>query len=259
MRSVLPGLFLTTLLSACAPQSQVEGLQAQLDECSADLEDRGRQVEKAKSIERKTSRELKEALARLAEAEKVVQEVRLAELYAELGAPVGAELGAVFRTSEGDIHCELWPEVAPETVSNFVGLSRGTREWTDPETEKKRTDPLYSGTIFHRVIEGFMIQGGDPLGTGRGGPGYRFGDEVSEDVVFDQDGLLAMANAGPGTNGSQFFITDEGSKPRHLDGKHTIFGKCKEIDVVHTIATKPKVRDRPVEPVVLRQVDITVN
>ncbi len=118
------------------------------------------------------------------------------------------QLYATFQTSMGEIVVKLLPEKAPKTVENFVGLAEGTKEWTDPRSGAKQKKPLYDGTIFHRVIPEFMIQGGDPLGTGTGGPGYKFGDEIGPDNRFAKPGLLAMANAGPNTNGSQFFITE---------------------------------------------------
>jgi peptidyl-prolyl cis-trans isomerase A (cyclophilin A) len=130
---------------------------------------------------------------------------------------------ATFQTSAGDIVVKLLPEKAPKTVENFLGLAEGTREWSDPKTGQKVKRPLYDGTVFHRVIPDFMIQGGDPLGTGTGGPGYRFADEIGPDNKFDRPGLLAMANAGPNTNGSQFFITEVPTP--HLNRGHTIFGE----------------------------------
>jgi peptidyl-prolyl cis-trans isomerase A (cyclophilin A) len=130
---------------------------------------------------------------------------------------------ATFQTSMGDIVVKLLPEKAPKTVENFVGLAEGTREWTDPRSRQKTKTPLYDGTMFHRVIPDFMIQGGDPLGTGTGGPGYTFADEIGPDNKFTKPGLLAMANAGPGTNGSQFFITEVPTP--WLDKGHTIFGE----------------------------------
>ena len=131
------------------------------------------------------------------------------------------------------------------------------RSWTDPRTGKPSTAPLYDGTIFHRVIPDFMIQGGDPLGNGTGGPGYQFADEVGDFTVFDKPGILAMANSGPDTNGSQFFITE--GTPTHLNGKHTIFGDCQELDVVKKIARVPTgANDRPTTDVVLKKVDIDV-
>ena len=144
-------------------------------------------------------------------------------------------------TSEGALELQLRPDVAPATVANFLEYARAG---------------FFDGTIFHRVIPKFMIQGGDPMGTGRGGPGYRFEDETTPDVVFDAPGLLAMANAGPNTNGSQFFITDR-STPSHLNGKHTIFGQCENLDVVEAIATTERAgRDKPKVDVVLKRVEI---
>jgi len=145
-----------------------------------------------------------------------------------------AEQYATFETSAGKIGVRLLTARAPKTVANFVGLATGTREWTDPRTGKKSKKPLYDGTVFHRVIPNFMIQGGDPKGTGTGDPGYRFEDEVHADDAF-RPGMLAMANSGPNTNGSQFFITEVATA--HLNGKHTIFGEvvC-GLDLVARIA-----------------------
>ncbi len=133
------------------------------------------------------------------------------------------EIYATFKTSMGDIVVKLLPAKAPKTVENFLGLAEGTREWADPRSGQKQKKPLYDGTVFHRVIPDFMIQGGDPLGNGTGGPGYRFADEIGPDNKFDRPGLLAMANAGPNTNGSQFFITEVPTP--HLNKGHTIFGE----------------------------------
>jgi peptidyl-prolyl cis-trans isomerase A (cyclophilin A) len=144
-------------------------------------------------------------------------------------------LHATFKTSLGEIVVKLLPDKAPKTVENFVGLAEGTKEWTDPRSGQKVKKPLYDGTVFHRVIPDFMIQGGDPLGTGTGGPGYRFADEIGPDNRFSRPGLLAMANAGPNTNGSQFFITEVPTP--HLDHGHTIFGEVvKGGDLVPKIA-----------------------
>jgi peptidyl-prolyl cis-trans isomerase A (cyclophilin A) len=142
---------------------------------------------------------------------------------------------ATFQTSLGEIVVKLLPEKAPKTVANFVDLAEGTREWKDPKSGQSVKRPLYDGTVFHRVIPDFMIQGGDPLGTGTGGPGYRFEDEIGADNKFDRPGLLAMANAGPNTNGSQFFITEVPTP--HLNRGHTIFGEVvKGFDLVPKIA-----------------------
>lgn len=162
---------------------------------------------------------------------------------------------ATLVTSMGDIKVRLLEESAPKTVENFVGLATGTKEWTDPKTGKQRTDPLYNETVFHRVIPGFMIQGGDPLGTGMGGPGYKFDDEVEGGPSFDRPGYLAMANAGRNTNGSQFFITVGACT--WLDGKHTIFGKVVEgQEIAEAISKVPSRGDRPAFPPVLNEVVI---
>ena len=156
------------------------------------------------------------------------------------------ELYATLKTNHGDIVVQLFPNHAPKTVSNFTELAEGTQEWIDPRTGQKSTDKLYDGTVFHRVISGFMIQGGDPLGTGTGGPGYQFADEFHPELQFDRPYLLAMANAGPGTNGSQFFIT-VGPTP-HLNRKHTIFGEVADgasREVVDAIAAVPDRRHGP--------------
>jgi peptidyl-prolyl cis-trans isomerase A (cyclophilin A) len=165
-------------------------------------------------------------------------------------------LTAKLRTNRGTVTVRLFPDHAPKTVRNFVDLAEGTREWTDPRTGKPSNAKLYDGTIFHRVIPNFMIQGGDPLGTGTGGPGYKFADEFHPDLTFNRPYLLAMANAGPGTNGSQFFITTVPTP--HLNGRHTIFGEVIEgSDVVDQISKAATGRnDRPVDDVVIESVEI---
>jgi len=156
----------------------------------------------------------------------------------------------------GEIVIKLFSDKTPETVENFTGLASGTREYRDPQTGELTTGRFYDGLIFHRVIDGFMIQGGDPLGTGRGGPGYQFDCEIVEGLSFDRPGILAMANAGPNTNGSQFFITV--SPTPWLDGRHTIFGEVTEgMDYVYEIARTPTgPGDRPAQPVVMERVEI---
>lgn len=171
---------------------------------------------------------------------------------------VAEQLFATLKTSKGDIKVELYPNQAPKTVANFVELAEGSREWTDPRNGEKSKARLYDGTVLHRIIPNFMIQGGDPLGTGTGGPGYRFADEPHPELTFSEPYLLAMANAGPNTNGSQFFITVANTD--WLNFKHTIFGKVADTDsrgVVDTIAAVATgAQDRPVEPIVVETVVI---
>jgi peptidyl-prolyl cis-trans isomerase A (cyclophilin A) len=163
---------------------------------------------------------------------------------------------AAFVTSEGNFTIRLFDQEAPNTVANFVGLAEGTKEWTDPRTNTKVRQPYYDGIIFHRVIDGFMIQGGDPLGQGIGGPGYKFADEFHPSLRHDKAGVLSMANAGPNTNGGQFFITL--APTPHLDNKHSVFGEVASgMDVVSKIgSTRTGPRDRPVQDVVIRSVRI---
>ena len=168
---------------------------------------------------------------------------------------------ATLHTTLGDIKINLFQDQAPKTVRNFVGLADGSKDWTHPKTNSKTNEPLYDGTIFHRVIPGFMIQGGDPLGTGTGGPGYRFEDEFHGELTFDRPYLLAMANSGPGTNGSQFFITV--APTAWLNRKHSIFGEVADQesrDIVDAIAAVPTGgQDRPKENVVINSVTITTD
>ena len=187
-----------------------------------------------------------------------------AAVLTDVKAPVAADLEtytkgiagkgdliATIKTSIGTVRCQLLVDKAPMTVANFVGLATGKKPWLDPKTNKvQKNKPYYDGLIFHRVIPDFMIQGGDPTGTGSSGPGYQFGDETSPDVKM-APGVLAMANAGPSTNGSQFFITE--GAPSYLDGKHTIFGTCKPLDVVSKIArVKRDDSDRPATAVKMK-------
>jgi cyclophilin family peptidyl-prolyl cis-trans isomerase len=173
--------------------------------------------------------------------------------------PASANPIAVFDTTKGKIACELFPDKAPKTVANFIGLAQGTKAWTHPYTGKDMNGtPLYDNTTFHRVIPNFMIQGGDPVGTGSGDPGYRFEDEFSPDLRFDRPGRLAMANSGPGTNGSQFFITEVPTP--HLNDHHTIFGQCDQASVdlvskIARVASDPR-NNKPLEPVTIKHIQI---
>jgi peptidyl-prolyl cis-trans isomerase A (cyclophilin A) len=170
------------------------------------------------------------------------------------GLPAGKQLVATIETSLGKLECNLFDDKAPITVANFVGLARGIRPWKTPggTWEKK---PAYDGTIFHRIIKGFMIQGGDALKNGTGEPGYVIPDEVWEDAVHDRAGLLCMANRGKNTNGAQFFITDAAAA--HLDNGYTIFGECSPEALVHQIASVPVSRERPETPVDIKKITIT--
>ena len=164
---------------------------------------------------------------------------------------------AHFTTSEGKFTIQLFDQDAPRTVENFVGLAEGTKEWTDPRTGRKSTAPYYNGTVFHRVIDAFMIQGGDPLGQGTGGPGYKFADEFSPKRRHAKAGVLSMANSGPNTNGGQFFITLVPTP--WLDDKHSVFGEVTEgMDVVNKIGKTPtsKPGDRPLKPITIESVTI---
>lgn len=166
-------------------------------------------------------------------------------------------IDATLRTSEGDIDVSLYDQQVPRTVANFVGLATGERPWDDPESGQSLTDtPLYDGVEFHRIIDGFMIQTGDPTGTGRGGPGYSFDDEFVDDLGHDDAGVLSMANSGPNTNGSQFFITLD--EQPHLDGRHAVFGHVTDgMDVVRAIGNvETDADDRPTDPVLLEGVTI---
>jgi peptidyl-prolyl cis-trans isomerase A (cyclophilin A) len=164
---------------------------------------------------------------------------------------------AHFETSMGTFTVELFEDKTPKTVANFIELAQGTKEWTHPKTGEKHKTPYFDGLIFHRIIEGFMIQGGDPLGEGYGGPGYQFEDEFHPELRHDKGGMLSMANAGPNTNGSQFFITL--APTPHLDRKHSVFGTVVQgLDVIDEIGrVKTDRNDRPVKPVVIEKVRIS--
>lgn len=167
-----------------------------------------------------------------------------------LPVPVGVELV----TSLGTVDCTLEPAWAPLSVANFLALASGSAPWVDPSTGETTTRPLYDGTVFHRVVPGFLVQGGDPTGTGTGGPGYVLPEEPTA-AVFDRPGLLGLANKGPNTTGSQFFVTL--GPARHVDGQYSVIGHCDDLDVLHRIAAVPRgERNRPEDPPVLRAVRV---
>ena len=233
-------------LAACGPPPE---LLAERDALA-------QQVDRLEGAQARLEKEVETAHARIRGLERDLSTARQEVALARIGVGPGDALAVAFDTTLGQIRCSLFPAEAPITVANFVQLAEGTRTWTDPRTREETHSRLYDGTVFHRVIPKFMIQGGDPLGTGIGGPGYQFDDETSSDVRFDAPGMLAMANSGPDTNGSQFFITDR-STPHHLDGKHTIFGQCQDLDVVEAIATvETGAANKPRTPVVVRTVRI---
>lgn len=167
------------------------------------------------------------------------------------------KLMATIHTTMGDLHCELFEKRAPLTVANFVGLARGLKAWQDPATREAMVGiPLYQDVLFHRVIPKFMIQGGDPLGRGTGNPGYRIQDEFHPELKHDKPGLLSMANSGPNTGGSQFFVTEVPTP--HLDNRHAIFGRCEEVELIKKISGVPRgAMDRPKEPVMIKKIVIS--
>lgn len=228
-------------------------LEQRLQALESDKKDLELQLNSQRGELARAERRAREAEARAQKLEQEISSARVEAVRADLGLKPGEKLYATFKTSMGDLVTELYVDQAPLTVQNFVQLAEGKKEWTDPVTREKTTRPLYDGTKFHRVIPDFMIQGGDPLGTGIGGPGYRFGDEFHPELKHDRPGRLSMANAGPNTNGSQFFIT-EGPTP-HLDRRHSIFGQVIDgQDLVAKIARVPKASgDRPKDDVVLKR------
>ena len=220
-------------------------LSLSLGACTAELKEENNELEEKLQA---TQTELKKAQTennklRVAAADQEVA-AQKAETAEALNVATEGGMWARFDTSMGSILCELEPNKAPRTVANFVELAEGTKEWTHPKTKAKEKRPLYDGLIFHRVIPKFMIQGGDPLGVGRGGPGYKFADEFHPDLRH-KPGTLSMANSGPNTNGSQFFITEVATA--HLDDRHSVFGYCEPLQVIKDIARVPTSRgNRPV-------------
>ena len=249
------GLMVMAALLAfgCGDTAELERVKQERDALEGQISELKKELEASKRKLAAAKRDGKRGGARATAPDTA----RVAKARETLGLKEGQTLHATFKTSMGDIACELWPEKAPITVENFVGLAEGTKAWTDPRTnEKQEGVALYDGTIFHRVIKNFMIQGGDPLGSGRGGPGYKFEDEVWPDLKFDREGLLAMANAGPRTNGSQFFITT--SKPMHLNMRHTIFGSCdlETVRKIEAVELGGPQGSTPTTPVVVNTIDV---
>jgi peptidyl-prolyl cis-trans isomerase A (cyclophilin A) len=246
-------LTLPLMGQSCENQETV----ARADKAEAEVQSCKNQVTKLQQEIARLQRSFRDAERKLskleAAADAASREDAIKQVGDSLGVKPGQKLIATLQTSMGDIHCELFWDKVPKTVENFVLLARGGKEWTHPRTREKSTNPLYSGTIFHRVIPNFMIQGGDPLGTGTGNPGYRFADEFHPDLKHTGPGVLSMANSGPNTNGSQFFITEKATP--HLDGRHSVFGQCEEVDLVNQIARVPRgPNDKPNEDVVLKKV-----
>ena len=248
-RLPLPALLLLVLGAALA------GCTAELKEEMNSLED---QLEALRDELRVAEAERDRLLVVVEDLEQDLSNYALAEAA---GLDPNEEIWAELDTSMGDILCELAPDKAPATVANFVGLAEGTKRWTHPGTGRPMEQPLYDGTIFHRVLPGFMIQGGDPLGTGMGGPGYRIDDEFHPELRH-QPGALSMANSGPDTGGSQFFITEVATP--HLDGRHAVFGQCEPLSLIRDIGRVPvrppgaagEETSRPVQDVVLEKLSI---
>lgn len=240
-------LLLSVLLAGC---------DAELKEQANELE---AEVATLESQVRVQEAQIHDMERQLDTCQKEVARKAVNEILDEVGVAPDMPLHAVLHTDLGDIHIELLPSIAPRTVANFVGLAEGTRDWTDPRTEQDVSGvPLYRDVTFHRVIPGYIVQCGDPLGTGFGGPGYTFPDELSEEIFHTEAGMVSMANSGTDTNGSQFFITLEPA--RHLDSKHTLFGKVVQgLEVAQAISEVPagsEVKYRPDQKVTLKSVTI---
>ena len=237
-----------------ALQERVGTLERELNQVAQQKEALDRRVTSLQSQLNSQQSDLQSEMERLQEE---LSSLNRGEMFRRMGIAQGDSLKAVIKTTMGEIECTLFPTESPRTVMNFVTLAEGSRPWLDPRTREMTNRPLYADVIFHRVIPGFMIQGGDPQGNGMGGPGYKFADETDNGLGFDREGLLAMANSGPNTNGSQFFITEGDRLPTHLNGRHTIFGECKNLDVVKTIArVQTNRRSKPLKDVVIESIEI---
>ena len=237
-----------------ALQERVGTLERELNQVAQQKEALARRVTSLQSQLNSQQSDLQSEMERLQEE---LSSLNRGEMFRRMGIAQGDSLKAVIKTTMGEIECTLFPTESPRTVMNFVTLAEGSRPWLDPRTREMTNRPLYADVIFHRVIPGFMIQGGDPQGNGMGGPGYKFADETDNGLGFDREGLLAMANSGPNTNGSQFFITEGDRLPTHLNGRHTIFGECKNLDVVKTIArVQTNRRSKPLKDVVIESIEI---
>lgn len=258
-KKLAPFLLIAALAAAaCNPNSPAQaasGDSAQETAASSQAAAESEEAEEAEAAPEAPPETAGEAAGRAAPAE--VPPLG-SETPEEILAPFAGEgdLIATISTSFGELRCRLHDERTPATVANFVGLAMGTKTYIDPDTRQPTRSNFYDGLIFHRVIPGFMIQGGDPLGTGTGGPGYRFEDEFHPALRHSSAGVLSMANAGPGTNGSQFFITDTDTP--HLDGRHSVFGLCEPASTVKTIAQVPSgPANRPLQDVVIESIRVS--
>ena len=249
-----PLIMAMALAMLCAPGCQDQEAQRRIQALQEEVGKLKEEVSRAQADAARARNDLARREKELRAFQDQASTRKAEETMAQLGLKPGEKLYATLRTSMGDLVVELFPDKAPQTVANFVALAEGTKEWTDPRSGQKVKRPLYDGTIFHRVIPGFMIQGGDPLGNGTGGPGFRFADEFHPTLRHSAPGVMSMANSGPGTNGSQFFITEKAAP--WLDNKHSIFGQVvQNVELVPRITAVPRnAQDRPDKDVVLQKV-----
>lgn len=252
--SVLLALVVVQIFSSACANAQLEEKLAALEKEKTACAQQQAELRKDKD---RLTQELRLAQGKVAQLEAAQKAQSSSSAENTLGLKPGQKLYATIETSMGNMVAELYWDKAPRTVENFVALAEGKKEWLDPKTSERIKKPLYSGTLFHRVIPGFMIQGGDPLGTGTGGPGYKFEDEFSPDLKHDGPGILSMANSGPNTNGSQFFITEKATP--WLDNRHTIFGRIIDnVDLVGRIARVPRgPNDKPNVDVIIKGIKIS--